>query len=119
MRTLLQPIVHVLLSGLSVFVVARLLPGIRVTSYRSAVFFAFVVGLFNALAWHYLALFTWPFAFLTFGIGYLVVNGLLFLLASRVVRGVEISGCITAAIASVGVSALNWAMHLFLGHWAP
>jgi putative membrane protein len=119
MHSLLQPIVHVLLSGVSVFVVAHLLPGIRVKSYGSAVFFALVVGLFNAIAWHYLALLTVPFAIVTLGLGYLVVNGLLFLLASRVVKGVEISGCVTAAFASIGVSVLNWAMHFVFGHWAP
>jgi putative membrane protein len=115
MHSLAEPIVHVLISGLSVFIVAKLLPGISVKSFLSAVFFALVVGVFNAIAWHYLALITVPFVILTLGAGYLIVNGLLFLLASRVVKGVEISGCVTAAFASVAVSLVNGGLHLLFG----
>lgn len=115
MSSLVEPLVHVLISGLSVFIVAKLLPGISVKSFTSAVFFALVVGVFNAIAWHYLALLTIPFTIVTLGLGYLIVNGLLFLLAARVVKGVEISGCITAALASVGVSLVNGGLHLLFG----
>jgi putative membrane protein len=115
MSSIVEPLVHVLISGLSVFIVAKLLPGISVKSFTSAVFFALVVGVFNAIAWHYLALLTIPFTIVTLGLGYLIVNGLLFLLAARVVKGVEISGCITAALASVGVSLVNGGLHLLFG----
>lgn len=115
MSGLVEPIVHVLISGLGVFIVAKILPGISVKSFTSAVLFALVVGVFNAIAWHYLALVTVPFAIVTLGLGYLVINGLLFLLAARVVKGVEISGCITATFASVAVSLVNGGLHLLFG----
>jgi putative membrane protein len=100
-------IVHLLVTGLSVLVVAKMLPGIQVKSYGSAVVFAFVVGILNAIAWYVLAPLTWTFAILTLGVGILIVNGLVFLFAGNIV-GVKISGCATAAIASVCVSILNW-----------
>jgi putative membrane protein len=100
-------IVHLLVTGLSVLLVAKVLPGIQVKSYGSAVVFAFVVGIFNAIAWYLLAPLTWTFALLTLGVGVLIVNGLVFLFAGNIV-GVKISGCTTAAIASVCVSILNW-----------
>jgi len=100
-------IVHLLVTGLSVLLVARVLPGIQVKSYGSAVVFAFVVGILNAIAWYVLAPLTWTFAVLTLGVGILIVNGLIFLFAGNIV-GVKISGCATAAIASLGVSVLNW-----------
>ena len=53
------------------------------------------------------------------GFGALVINGLLFMLADAVVPGVEISGCITAVLASLGVTFVNWAMHFVVGRWAP
>src|SRR3954464_7714794 len=95
---------HLLLPGLSVLLVGKLLPGITVKSYGSAVFFALVVGFFNAIAWKLLAPLTVTFAVLTLGVGVLVINGILFLLADKVVSGVKISGCVTAALASVGVT---------------
>ena len=107
-------IVHLLVTGLSVLLVAKVLPGIQVKSYGSAVLFAFVVGIFNAIAWYLLAPLTWTFAILTLGVGVLIINGLVFLFAGNVV-GVKISGCTTAAIASVCVSILNWLMFLVIG----
>jgi putative membrane protein len=100
-------IVHLLVTGLSVLLVAKVLPGIQVKSYASAVVFAFIVGIFNAIAWYLLAPLTWTFAILTLGVGILIVNGLVFLFAGNI-AGVKISGCTTAAIASVCVGILNW-----------
>jgi putative membrane protein len=117
MHHLILPLAHLLLTGLSVLLVAKVLPGITVKSFGSAVLFALVVGVLNAVVW--MLPITWGFAFLTLGLGVLVVNGVVFLIAGAIVKGVEISGCLTAILASVGVTFVNWAMHLVLGHWAP
>src|SRR5689334_9482510 len=108
-------IVHLLLTGVSVLIVGMLLPGVRVKSYGSALMFAFVVGLLNAIAWTLFAPLTITFSILTLGVGALVINGALFMIADKVVKGVEISGCLTAVLASIGVTMVNWAMHLFVG----
>src|SRR4051812_6402785 len=111
-------IVHLLLTGVSVLIVGKLLPGITVKSYGSAVFFALVIGILSAIAWKLLWPLTATFSVLTFGVGILVINGIIFMLADKVVAGVKISGCVTAAVASVGVTLINWAMQIFLGKWA-
>lgn len=107
---------HLLVSGTSVFLVAKFLPGIRVRSFLSAVVFAFVAAILNTIAWHWLGLLTIPFSFLTLGIGALIINGILFLLAGSV-AGVEVSGCVTAAIASIAVTfvsaVLRWLLQAF------
>ena len=110
---------HLLLSGVSVLLVAAFLPGIKVKSYGAALGMAIVAGVFNAIAWQFFAPLTVTFAVLTLGLGALIVNGLVFLFAGKLVPGVEISGCTTAAIASLGVTFLNWVMHFFVGGWAP
>ena len=117
--SLVVAIVHLLLTGLSVLLVGKVLPGVRVKSFGSAVAFAFVVGILNAIAWTLLAPLSITFSVLTLGLGALVINGVLFLIADAVIAGVEISGCFTAALASLGVTFFNWVMHFVLGHWAP
>jgi putative membrane protein len=107
-QSLAMSIVHLLLTGVSVLVVGKLLPGVRVKSYGSALLFALVVGVLNAIAWTFLAPLTVTFSVLTLGLGALVINGILFMIADAVVPGVQISGCFTAALASVGVTAVNW-----------
>jgi putative membrane protein len=116
---MLVAIVHLLLTAVSVMLVSKVLPGIRVRSYGSAVGFAFVVAILNAIAWFFLAPLTIPFAIITLGIGILVVNAFVFLLADKMIEGVEIDGFGTALLASLGVSFVNWTMHLFFGKWAP
>ncbi|GAC1353945.1 MAG: hypothetical protein NVSMB47_07120 [Polyangiales bacterium] len=110
MSHLLELVLRFVLTGVSVLLVAAVLPGMRVKSFGDALAFAVVVALLNAIAWHFLALLTIPFAVITLGIGALIVNGLIFLGAKKIVRGVEISGCLVAAIASVLVSVVNSAI---------
>jgi putative membrane protein len=111
---LFAPIVHLLLTGVSVLVVAHVLPGIQVRSYWSAVKFAFVAGLLNAVVWSMFRPLSVIFSVVTLGIGALILNGIIFLVAGAVVRGVRISGCVTGAIASIGVWLVNQILHSFL-----
>ena len=112
-------IIHLLLTAVSVFIVAKIMPGIQVKDYVSALKFSFVAAILNAIAWGLFGILTIPFAVITLGIGGLIVMGLVFLLSAKVVSGVSISGCATGALASLGVHLVNWGMHLVLGHWAP
>lgn len=111
-------LVHLLLSGVSVYVVAALMPGIKAKSFGSAIAFAFVVGILNAIFWTVLSPVTIPFKYLTLGIGGLILNGIIFLIAAKIVNGVKISGCFTAAFAALGVHFVNWLLNMFLSGWA-
>ncbi|MBI2390548.1 MAG: phage holin family protein [Deltaproteobacteria bacterium] len=107
LRTLLEFV----LSGVSVMIVAAVMPGFRVRGFFDAFLFAVVTALLNVLAWHtFLAIFSVTFSVFTLGIGILIINGLIFLVAQKVVRGVEISGCLVASIAAVLVSVVNSAI---------
>lgn len=112
-------IAHVALTGVSVFLVAKVLPGMRVKSLSSAIVFALVVSLLNVVAWWLLAPLTLPFKWISLGVGTFIVNGVVFLVGARIVGGVKISGCFIAAIAAVGVTFVNGLMGRFLGPWAP
>lgn len=113
------PIVHAILrllvTGLSVLVVGAALPGIRVKNYGSALVFALVVGLLNVAAWWLLAPLTVTFAVLTLGLGIILVNALVFLLGARAVDGVDIDGWLSAILASLGVSVVNWVLGWLVG----
>jgi putative membrane protein len=116
---MLVGLVHLLLSALSVVIVSKFLPGIRVKSYGSAVAFAFAVAILDAIVYFFLAPLSWPFAIVTMGLGFFVLNGLVFVVADKLIDGIEIAGFGTAMLASICVSAVNWAMHFVFGRWAP
>lgn len=114
MDPLAQTVVRFLVNGLAVLIVASFLPGMKVDRFRDAVLFSVVVAFFNALAWTLFGLFTVPFTVITLGVGALIVNGVVFVLADKVVKGVTISGWIVATIAAVLVSAVNGALSSLL-----
>jgi putative membrane protein len=113
MSHLVQWAIRVLVSAVSVLIVAKVLPGIKVKSFGSAIVFAIILGLFNAIAWGIFAPLTVTFSVLTLGAGILVVNGLVFLMAGKV-SGVQVSGCVMAAIGSLCVTFVNGLLHQIL-----
>jgi putative membrane protein len=109
-------LVHLLFTGLSVYVVAKVLPGIRAKSLASSLWFACIVAIVNAAFWALFWPIALPFKLLTLGIGSFFINGLVFLVAGRIAGGVEVSGCLTGAIAAVAVTFLNGVLqHLVFG----
>ena len=104
---------HLLVSGVSVFLVAKVMPGMRAKSFGAAVAFAAVMAVLNAVVWHFLGPLTVTLSVLTLGIGAMVLNGVIFLAAGKV-TGVAFSGCITAALASLLVTLLNGALEYLL-----
>lgn len=115
--SLLHAAVHLASSAISVFVVAKVLPGVKVKSFGAAIAFAIVVAILNVVTWHLLAPLTLPVKWLTLGVGGFVINGVVFLLAARIVGGVKISGCIMAAIAAAAVTFVNHFIRGVLNDW--
>lgn len=106
-----QLLLRFVLSAVSVLIVAAVLPGFKVKRFSDAFVFAIVVAVFNVIAWQVLAILAIPFTILTAGIGYFIINGVVFLAAQKVVKGVEVSGCVIAAIAAIAVGAVNAAIN--------
>lgn len=119
MHWLALKLVHLLLTGVSILAVAKILPGIRVESFKSAVVLAFFVAVLNLVAWGLLAPITLPLKWLTLGVAGFFINGVVLMLAGGFVRGVQISGCLTASIAAFGITLANEVIRLFLGRLAP
>jgi putative membrane protein len=108
------PLVHLVSTGVSVYLVAQVMPGMKAKSLGAALWFACVVAIVNASFWFALGPIAMPFKTLTLGVSSALLNGLVFSAASRIAGGVEVSGCVTGAIASLAVTALNGALHRFI-----
>jgi putative membrane protein len=105
-------LIRLLVTGLSVVLVGKVLPGVTVKGYGSALLFAFVIALLNAIAFYsFGAPRALGFGVLSFGLGAFIFNTFLFWLGGKIAPGVEISGCITAALAALGVSITNWLLY--------
>jgi putative membrane protein len=86
--------------------IAFILPGMHVT-FVAALVAAIVIGAINAVLRPIIVLITLPVTLLTLGLFLLVINALLFWLASAIVPDFHVDGFLTALIASILYSILT------------
>ncbi len=111
--------VHILLrigvTALAVGVAAALFPdSIQVRSASAAILFAIVLGLLNAFIRPLLLLLTLPFTLLTLGLFIVVVNAVVFWLATLLPVGVEVAGFWGALLGALTVSIVSLVANRFL-----
>ena len=91
----------------ALIIMAFLLNGVTIDSFGTALWGAAIIGLLNALLWPLLSFVLVPFAVFTLGIGALLINGVMVLLASELVDGFSVDGFWTAFWLALGMSAVN------------
>jgi putative membrane protein len=110
----LNHLAHVLVFAVAVLLTARVVPGIRVKSFGSALVFAFVLAILNKLLYGVLVVLSFPMILISLGLFLLVINAFLWWLADKVVSGVETSGFGAAFFGSLVTSVINWGFLLLL-----
>ena len=85
-------LVQWLLSAVALLVVSNLVPGFYVQGLGPALVAALVIGLLNATVGFLLKILTFPISILTLGLFLLVINGLMIMVASNLVRGFHVRG---------------------------
>lgn len=103
------------ITALSLWVASLVFNGIRFADKSSLIVSALLLGFVNAVLWPILVVLTLPLTFLTLGFFLLVINALMLLLVSNLVRGFKISGFWTAFFASLFISIFS----LFLNSLMP
>jgi putative membrane protein len=100
-------VVALLVTALSLLIIARLSIGVEITSTSTAVIAALVLGLLNAVLRPVLGLIFFPLTVLTLGLFALVLNALVLWLTAAVVDGFRVRGFLSALLASLLLSLLN------------
>jgi len=88
-------------------VLSFLFNGVIIEGPLAAIVAAAVLGIINVTIKPLLQIISLPITFLTLGLFYLVVNGLMLLLVSSLVPGFSIGGFWTAFFAAIVLSLLN------------
>ncbi len=99
-------LVRWLASALALIAVAYLVPGVVLASFGTALIAALVIGLVNATIGAVVKLVTTPFRWLTLGLLTLVINAVMFWLATQFVDGFEVTGVGAALVGSLGYGLL-------------
>ena len=98
------------LYGVALLIVSKIVPGFYVRGLWPAMIAALVIGLLNATLGFFLKIVTFPLSILTLGIFLLVINGLMILLASSIVKGFEVRGFFPAFWGAVVLALLGMAV---------
>jgi putative membrane protein len=107
-------IIHWVLSGVALLIVAQILPGIEVDGLGAALIAAFVIGLVSATVGLILKVVLLPFIILSLGIVYFLINGLMLKLASAFVPGFRVVGCPPAVLGSILLTIVDYILNRLL-----
>ncbi|HMB64438.1 MAG TPA: phage holin family protein [Eudoraea sp.] len=100
-------ILRILLSALAVVVLSKVLPGVTVDTYFTAIVVAIVLSLLNFIVKPILVILTLPVTIITLGLFLLIINALIILLADRLVDGFQVSSIWWALLFSLLLSFLQ------------
>lgn len=92
--------------------VARLLPGIYIRDFITAVIVAAVYGIINFLLGTVLTVLTFPLVFITFGLFIFVINAVLLRITDKMVDDFEIDGFGTTIVAALLISVCDGLLNL-------
>ena len=109
---ILRFLVHLAVSALALWLVARIVPGVTVDTPLPLMLGALVLGIVNTLVRPVLFVLTLPITCVTLGLFYLVVNGIAFGLTARLVPGFRVHGFVPAVLGALCVSVLSWVLGL-------
>lgn len=96
-----------ILSGIAVWIVAHVVPGIYVSGPLAALIAALVIGFVNATIGLLLKILTFPLTLLTLGLFWFVINALMLKFASALVPGFQVHGFLAAFIGAILLSVVN------------
>jgi putative membrane protein len=97
-----------LLSAIGLLIVSYFMPGFHVSGFVAALMAALVIGLVNATLGLFLKIITLPLTVLTLGIFWWVINALMLLFASAILRpAFQVNGFWPAFVGAIVLSLVN------------
>lgn len=100
-------ILRLLLTAVAVVILAKILPGVTVEGYLSAIIVAVVIALLRLIVKPILVILTLPITVLTFGLFLLVINGFIILMADSFIDGFSVKNFWWALLFSLMLSFLQ------------
>ena len=119
-RRVVRILLRLAVTALAVGLAAAIFPGlVRVEDVGAAILFALVLGVLNALVRPMLLLLTCPLTLLTLGLFVIVVNAVVFWLATLLPVGVHAEGFGGALVGALTVSIVSLIASRFLPEPSP
>lgn len=98
----------------TLFLVVRIISGISVDSYTTTIIAALVIGLLNAFLRPLLIMLTLPLTVFSLGLFTLVINGFIFYIAGKFIRGFTVANFWTAFWAALLFSIVSFLLNVLM-----
>ena len=108
-------LIRLLVTALAAMLSAYVLPGVTIKDFTTALVLALVLAILNLLVKPILIILTLPATIITLGLFLLVINAIIILLASNLVRGFKVDGFWWALIFSLVLTVVSGIMHSIAG----
>jgi putative membrane protein len=101
-------------AALGLWLAARIVPGVRVRDVGTLALAAVLLGVVNAFVRPIVFVLTLPLTVVTLGLFLLIVNALMILLVSALLRGFEVHGLMAGILAAIVTGLTSWIGHMLL-----
>ncbi|MEP1490425.1 MAG: phage holin family protein [Algibacter sp.] len=107
-------IIKLLLNAVAVVILSKILTGVHVDSYTTAIIVAIVLSILNLIVKPILVILTFPITILTLGLFLLVINAIIIFFADHLIEGFSVSSIWIAILFSILLSILQSVLHSLL-----
>jgi len=97
--------------AVSILISAYIIPSVSISGLWAALWLAVFLGIINVILRPVLIILTLPINILTLGLFTFVINALLILLASTVIKGFDVSGFLAAMLFSIVLSIVSFILN--------
>ena len=108
----MQVLYHILLLSVSIFLIAKMLPGVHIKSFFTSIIVAVVYSIVDFLLGWLLTMLSIPFIFITLGLFTFVINAVLLWITDKIIEDFKIDGIgqtlLAALLITILNSILNW-----------
>jgi putative membrane protein len=100
-------LIRILVTALVAYGLTYILSGVHIEQFTTALILALVLAVLNAIVKPILVLLTLPITIITLGLFLFVINALIILLGSRIVKGFTVDGFWWALLFSILLSVVS------------
>jgi len=115
MKKNMKLILRLIINALFLLVSPLIFGGVAVSGWWAAIITALILGIVNAVIRPLIIILTLPINIITLGLFSLVINGLLVLLVSSIVKGFFVDGLWTAILLSLWLWVGSWVSNYLIG----
>lgn len=100
-------IIRLLITAAVAYGLSTVLSGVHIADFKTALIFALVLAVLNAIVKPLLVLLTLPITIITLGLWLFIINAIIILIADKFIKGIQVDGILWALIFSLLLSVLS------------